>query len=72
MRDKLLTPPQAAERLGVSANTVRRWADAGLIRVVKTPTGRRFFDPAAIDRLVQELTPASTLDKVEFEREEEG
>ena len=72
MRDKRLTPPQAAERLGVSVNTVRRWADKGLIPVAKTPTGRRFFDPAAIDKLAAELTPAGTVDEAELEREAEG
>jgi len=35
---------QAAEILGVSPDTLRRWADAGRIRFSRDPSGRREFD----------------------------
>lgn len=34
---------EAAEKLGVSVKTVRRWADAGKINFERTPTGHRRF-----------------------------
>ena len=33
----------AARELGVHENTLRRWADAGLIRTVRLPSGIRRF-----------------------------
>jgi excisionase family DNA binding protein len=35
---------QAAERLGVSVGTVRRWADEGHVQSFRTPGGQRRFD----------------------------
>lgn len=46
-----MTVGEVARALGTSPETVRRWADAGRIRVVVLPSGhRRFFaaDIAAI------------------------
>jgi excisionase family DNA binding protein len=48
-RRRLLTVAQAAAALGVSGNTLRNWADKGLIPHVKTPTGYRRFDPDEIE-----------------------
>ncbi|MHB8463438.1 MAG: TOBE domain-containing protein [Acidimicrobiales bacterium] len=41
---------EAAEVLGVSADTVRRLGDRGEIDVVRTPGGRRRIDGAALAR----------------------
>lgn len=41
MSSRLLTPRQAAKLVGVSESTVRRWCDAGLLRVSKTAGGHR-------------------------------
>ena len=44
---------QVAELLGVSVDTVRRWADAGRLGVRRTEGGQRVVDGAAMaDRLV--------------------
>lgn len=51
----LLTISQAAKRLGVSQNTLRAWADNGLISVVKLPSGYRRFEPEVIDEKRREL-----------------
>ncbi len=54
MPDKLLTPRQVAERLGVSPKTVTRWADAGKITAVKTLGGHRRFWESEVERIVAE------------------
>jgi diguanylate cyclase (GGDEF)-like protein/PAS domain S-box-containing protein/excisionase family DNA binding protein len=46
-----ITLGEAAEALGVSASTLRRWADAGRIRVVRTAGGHRRFPTAEVRRL---------------------
>ena len=48
---ELLSIGAAAERLGVSQKTLRKWADGGQIRVVKLPSGFRRFEPAEIERM---------------------
>jgi molybdopterin-binding protein len=35
---------QASELLGVSTDTVRRWADTGRLKATVKPDGRRYFD----------------------------
>jgi molybdopterin-binding protein len=44
---------QAAELLGVSADTVRRWADSGRLSVSKGAGGRRLIDGADLARFAQ-------------------
>lgn len=41
---KLLKTKLASEALGLHPNTLRRYADAGEIKTVRTPTGQRLFD----------------------------
>jgi molybdopterin-binding protein len=53
---------QAAELLGVSDDTVRRWADTGRLPTVADGAGRRAVDGEALARLAEELAataPAS-------------
>ncbi len=44
-----LTLGEAARILGVDATTLRGWADAGKIRIFRTPGGHRRFDAADLD-----------------------
>ncbi|MFZ2032791.1 MAG: helix-turn-helix transcriptional regulator [Candidatus Dormiibacterota bacterium] len=46
---------QAAELLGVSVDTVRRWADAGRVATVRTDGGHRLVDGVALAQFAVEL-----------------
>lgn len=56
-----LTTSQAANHLGVSLSTVRRWSDAGHLRGYRTPGGQRRFTVEQLDAflvsLEQQLDP---------------
>ncbi len=51
---RLLTISQAAQRLGISVQTLRAYADKGVVPVVKLPSGFRRFDAETIDRIRRE------------------
>ena len=55
---------QAAELLGVSVDTVRRWVDDGRIRATRTQGGRRLLDGAALAKFAVELTEEREADVV--------
>ncbi|MEA2682868.1 MAG: hypothetical protein QOK05_1196 [Chloroflexota bacterium] len=56
------TVNQAAELLGVSDDTVRRWADAGKLGPAARPGARRLIDPGALAALALTMaTPATAL-----------
>lgn len=46
---------RAAKLMGVSADTMRRWADAGRVRTVPGPGGHRDIDGADLARLAIEI-----------------
>jgi molybdopterin-binding protein len=46
---------EAADLLGVSDDTLRRWADAGRIRTGTDPAGRQVVDGVALAHLAEEL-----------------
>lgn len=48
-----LTLGEAAEALGMSASTLRRWADAGRIRSIRTSGGHRRFPMREVQRLAR-------------------
>lgn len=48
---------EAADHLGVSVDTVRRWADAGRLRSQRTEGGQREVDDADVARVVSERAP---------------
>jgi molybdopterin-binding protein len=49
---------QAAELLGVSADTVRRWADEGRLPTTRTEGGQRLVDGAALAAFAAEQEAA--------------
>lgn len=51
--DDLLTVGQAARRLQVSIDTIRRWGEAGRLPMSKTPTGSRRFRRADVDAILK-------------------
>ncbi len=48
---------QVAELLGVSADTVRRWADGGRLRMQRRAGGQRLIDGAELARFLTEVAP---------------
>jgi molybdopterin-binding protein len=55
---------QAAELLGVSVDTVRRWVDGGRIEASRTVGGRRLIDGRALAEFAVELTREREADVV--------
>lgn len=51
---------QAAEILGISADTVRRLADRGELEMVRTPGGRRRLDGASLARYAKSAAPPAS------------
>ncbi len=49
---------QAAELLGVSVDTVRRWADGGRLPIKRTVGGHRYIDGAALAEFSTSLSEA--------------
>jgi len=47
---------QAAELLGVSVDTVRRWVDGGRIGATRTAGGRRLIDGRTLAKFAVEIT----------------
>lgn len=53
----------ASRALGVNSSTLRRWADARLVRTFRTPGGHRRFSASDLDRLMGAgVDPAQELD----------
>ncbi|HUQ77292.1 MAG TPA: TOBE domain-containing protein [Patescibacteria group bacterium] len=50
---------RAAEMLGVTIDTVRRWADEGRLEVVRSGGGQRLVSMAEVTRLIGERRHAS-------------
>jgi molybdopterin-binding protein len=46
---------QAAQLMGVSADTLRRWADAGRVTVTVAEDGRRYYDGEDLAKLALEI-----------------
>jgi excisionase family DNA binding protein len=50
----LLTSTEVARRLGVTAATVKRWADTGVLECARTAGRHRRFDPVVVERFQRE------------------
>jgi molybdopterin-binding protein len=55
-------PGQAAELLGVSVDTVRRWGDEGRLKTVRTAGGQRDVDGKDLARFLTENAKSYELD----------
>jgi excisionase family DNA binding protein len=55
-----LSTSQAAQALGVSLGTIRRWSDMGYLQSYRTPGGQRRFSQEQIDRFVGSLEQQSS------------
>jgi excisionase family DNA binding protein len=55
-----LSTSEAAEHLGVSLSTVRRWSDAGHLRSYRTPGGQRRFTVEQLDEFLASLEQHSS------------
>jgi molybdopterin-binding protein len=54
---------QAAELLGVSDDTVRRWSESGRLATTTDPSGRRAIDGAELARFAEELAALAPRDR---------
>lgn len=52
---RLVSLTQAADELGIHYQTLRAWADAGKVPVVRMPSGHRRFERSAIERVKHEM-----------------
>jgi excisionase family DNA binding protein len=55
MEQRLVQISEAARRIGVSVQTIRRWADAGKIPSLRTPSGRRVFTEEQIAAIRRQM-----------------
>ena len=53
MERDLLTTREVAKILGVGTTSIKRWADSGLLRCVKTPGGHRRFPREGVDAFLE-------------------
>ena len=53
-----LNTSAAADYLGVSLGSVRRWCDMGALKHWRTPGGQRRFNREDLDALMASLTPS--------------
>ncbi len=59
-----LSTSQAAQALGVSLGTIRRWSDMGYLQSYRTPGGQRRFSQEQIDQFVGSLEQQQTTQPV--------
>lgn len=51
MHDKFLTVSETAHRLGLSADSIRRYERNGTLPAIRTGKGQRLFTPADVEQL---------------------
>jgi excisionase family DNA binding protein len=52
---RFLNVSDAASYLGVSAASLRKWSDRGLVRVYRTPGGQRRYAPEDLDGFLADM-----------------
>lgn len=55
--EELLKAPAVAAILGVTDETVRRWAELGRLRHIVLPSGQRRFRRADVEAILQPVEP---------------
>jgi excisionase family DNA binding protein len=55
MQRTMLAPDEVARIVGVSSQTIRRWADAGTLPAVRLPSGHRGFEAHDVLELLRQL-----------------
>jgi excisionase family DNA binding protein len=63
-----LSTSQAANALGVSLGTIRRWADMGYLESYRTPGGQRRFSVDQIEQFLETLQRRSSRSEQQQER----
>lgn len=63
-RQLVFTSSQAANYLGVSLATIRRWTDAGHISCYRTPGGQRRFARQQLDEFMSSMERDSAAEHV--------
>jgi excisionase family DNA binding protein len=56
---RLLNVGQAADYVGVSAASLRKWSNDGLVAVYRTPGGQRRYHREDLDRFMSSMREAS-------------
>jgi len=59
-----IKPGEAAQLLGVSRDTIRRYIDLGLLEGIKTPGGQRRIDRDSVQNVIDRRTVHSTTVRV--------
>ena len=60
MPDELISTSQAALLLHVTDETVRRWAETGIIRHIRLPSGQLRFEQADIEAIRTPIEPSAS------------
>ena len=63
-----LSTSQAAQALGVSLGTIRRWSDMGYLESYRTPGGQRRFSAEQIQQFIDSLQRGNRQPSVGGER----
>ncbi|HSI81421.1 MAG TPA: helix-turn-helix domain-containing protein [Solirubrobacterales bacterium] len=58
--NRLLNIGEAAGHLGVSAASLRKWSDQGLVPVYRTPGGQRRYSLADLDEFIASMRQPAT------------
>lgn len=58
--DELLTPLEAAKRLGITVRTLHRWEAGGFIESVRTPYNHRRFRRSDVEKLLTRNEPKAS------------
>lgn len=56
---RFLNVSEAAEFLGVSAASLRKWSDQGLVPVYRTPGGQRRYAPKDLEEFLSSMRQPS-------------